>query len=250
MKEKQQILPTLLLFCVLALAGCAFSKDTSPPVIQSMTPSAGASGVPVDQTLTFNFSEDIATESFRAHLWKNATEIQLGAASGTRSVLVKPLRPLDYGTSYRLVVDGGYRDLSDNTSAAGYELNFTTAAKNTNFLKGSVIVDSFIKRIWDNVMFSPQKTLRDNGMTLARVGVTTVSEPTLSGITPDNWSKTNTPWRNSYWSCREMAGQILTEAKNAGCTTLDAFPVPERQSRVCRTTSSSRGLERKNAAGA
>lgn len=207
---------------MLMLAGCSLSKDTAPPSIQGTSPSANASGVLVDQTLTITFNEDIDAESFHARLLSGSEEIPLGTASGIKSLRIMPLRPLDFGTSYRLVVDPGISDPSGNILNTGYELNFTTGAKNADFIKGSVIVDSFIKRVWDNVPFSPQQTLRDNGMTSARIGVTTVSKPILSG-TPDTWPEASATWDNTFWSCREMAGNILLEAKNAGCTKLDAF---------------------------
>lgn len=222
MKVKSLARPALLFLCVTALAGCGPFNDTSPPAIESVMPPVGSSGILVDQTLTITFDEDIDAESLHARLWKEAAEIQLGQASGTRSVLIKPLRPLDYGTAYKFVVDGGYSDLSGNASAEGYELNFSTSAKNTGFIKGSVIVDSFIKRVWDDVGFSPQQTLRDNGMTFARVGVTTLSVQELSDTSPGSWSEAATPWQDDFWSSREMAGQILEEARTAGCG-LDVF---------------------------
>lgn len=94
--------------------------------------------------------------------------------------------------------------------------------ENPDFIKGSVIVDSFIDRTWKESSFRPIPTLKNNGLNWVRVGVTTVSSPQLAAADPSTWSQETTPWDNSFWSCREVAGQILKEAKDLGCR-LDVF---------------------------
>ncbi|HCO48699.1 MAG TPA: hypothetical protein DIT55_04475, partial [Spirochaetaceae bacterium] len=45
--------------------------------------------------------------------------------------------------------------------------------QNPDFIKGSVIVDSFVKRVWGGGTFEPLQDLHDAGLDWVRVGVTT-----------------------------------------------------------------------------
>jgi arabinogalactan endo-1,4-beta-galactosidase len=99
---------------------------------------------------------------------------------------------------------------------------------NPDFIKGSVIVDSFINRIWNGGTFEPLQTLKNNGLDWVRVGVTTQSFTELAGDV-STWPAVGYPEENDgfsdygkYWSSREVAGQILKEASTVGCK-LDVF---------------------------
>jgi len=83
--------------------------------------------------------------------------------------------------------------------------------QNPDFIKGSVIVDSFVKRVWGGGTFEPLQDLHDAGLDWVRVGVTTQSFTELTGDI-STWP-TIYPIENDgisdygkYWSSREVAG--------------------------------------------
>lgn len=91
----------------------------------------------------------------------------------------------------------------------------------TSFTKGGVVGDSFIRTTWGGSAFWPLQQFRDAGMELVRVGVTTLScSDVLDPSNPSAWSAI--PYQSDFWSCREVAGEILKEAGAMGYK-LDAF---------------------------
>jgi arabinogalactan endo-1,4-beta-galactosidase len=65
---------------------------------------------------------------------------------------------------------------------------------------------------WQNI--NPLDTMKQNGLKWVRVGVTTVSSPTLRDTPPEQWGALS--WRGEFWSSREFAGEIMRQAQARG----------------------------------
>ena len=88
--------------------------------------------------------------------------------------------------------------------------------KRNDFAVGGVFETYPARRFWGNAYATvdPFKLFRENGMTWARVGVTTVSAPELASTPPERWNTLG--WQNHFWSSREYATASLKAAAAQG----------------------------------
>src|SRR2546426_2267047 len=115
-------------------------SDTTPPTVNSVVPSAGATDVGITRVIGATFTEMMAASTF------TATTFDLRDAAGTlvpSSILVggetptvslTPASPLAYATTYTAKVKGGaggVKDLAGNPMATDYSWSFTTVAAPT-----------------------------------------------------------------------------------------------------------------------
>lgn len=220
-RRASAVVALVVVLVLASLAGCGgTAPDATPPGIESTTPAANATNVVVDQTVSILFSEKVNVDTLSAKLYRGVDEIPAIITKGIDSVQISPERPMDFDSSYKLVIGKGLADLSGNIMPQDYTLDFSTGTPNTSFIKGGVISDSFIRKTWGDSSFWPLQQLHDAGMNLVRVGVTTQSYSELSTAAPSTWS--SIPYQAGFWSCREVAGEILKEAGAMGYK-LDAF---------------------------
>ena len=117
----------------------AGGPDTTPPVVTSVTPSSGASGVSVNSVLSATFSEvlDPTTINGATFELRDASNAVVPATvawnSGTRTATLQPGAPLTYSTVYSARIRGGstdprVKDLAANALAANYSWSFSTGA--------------------------------------------------------------------------------------------------------------------------
>jgi hypothetical protein len=109
--------------------------DTTPPTVSSVSPSAGASGVDPQSSVSATFSEALDPSTV------NGTSMQLLDASsspvpvtvtynpGSTTVTLTPLSALLNSSTYTVIIKGGIiKDIAGNALAADYSWSFTTAA--------------------------------------------------------------------------------------------------------------------------
>ncbi len=128
--------PTILAACWLAaglLAACSGggTPDTTAPAVVAVTPAASAAAVGVGSAIEVTFSEPVQPGSVTAATF--TVESGGTAISGTRSVQgavarFVPLGGLSLGSSYRVTLTTGIRDLAGNPLARSHVWEFTTAA--------------------------------------------------------------------------------------------------------------------------
>lgn len=117
----------------------SIGPDTTPPVVASVKPAAGMSGVKTDAsvTVTFNEAMDAATITSSSVLLRDPLGASVPATvtytSGTKTATLAPASVLAYSTTYRIVVKGGttdprVKDVAGNALASDYTSSFTTAA--------------------------------------------------------------------------------------------------------------------------
>ena len=94
--------------------------------------------------------------------------------------------------------------------------------KRNDFAVGGVFETYPARRFWGNAYATvdPFKLFRENGMTWARVGVTTVSAPELASTPAERWNMLG--WHNHFWGSREYATASLKAAAAQGMR-LDVF---------------------------
>ncbi len=94
--------------------------------------------------------------------------------------------------------------------------------KRNDFAVGGVFESYPARRFWGNAYATvdPFKLFRENGMTWARVGMTTVSAPELASTPPERWNTLG--WQNHFWGSREYATASLKAAAAQGMR-LDVF---------------------------
>ncbi|MCP5451217.1 MAG: glycosyl hydrolase 53 family protein [Gammaproteobacteria bacterium] len=92
----------------------------------------------------------------------------------------------------------------------------TSFHKRNDFAVGGVFETYPARRFWGNAYATvdPFKLFRENGMTWARVSVTTVSAPELASTPPERWNTLG--WQNHFWSSREYAIASLKAAAAQG----------------------------------
>jgi alpha-tubulin suppressor-like RCC1 family protein/methionine-rich copper-binding protein CopC len=106
--------------------------DTTAPTITSVTPSNGATNVPVGTLITATFSEPVLGSSVTADTF--AVSLASTAVAGSISingstVTFTPTSPLEYGKIYSAKVTTGVRDQAGNSMSADYTWSFTTASQ-------------------------------------------------------------------------------------------------------------------------
>src|SRR5687767_13948955 len=111
----------------------SFTVQASPPVVTSITPSPGATGVAVNTTVQITFSEamDPATITTTNIFLRNAATGALVPATvtynaATSVATLTPSSPLSGTTSYITTITTGVRDLAGNPMAQNAEFVFTT----------------------------------------------------------------------------------------------------------------------------
>jgi hypothetical protein len=118
------------------------SPDTTPPILSSFTPSAGAAGVAVNANVTATFNEalDPATVNGSTIELRNAANALVAAAvsynATTRTATLDPTASLAGGAVYTARIRGGsadprVKDVAGNALAADATWIFTTAASDT-----------------------------------------------------------------------------------------------------------------------
>ncbi|MQL51096.1 hypothetical protein GFC01_02200 [Desulfofundulus thermobenzoicus] len=115
--------------------------DTTPPTVASTTPANGATGVPVGQTITVNFSETVQQGSnFSGITLKDGGNTVVNAVySLSGSILtIDPVANLNNSVSYTVYLPAGaVKDRAGNPLTTGYSFSFTAAAAATGGGGGS-----------------------------------------------------------------------------------------------------------------
>lgn len=193
--------------------GGAPAPDAQAPKLQSTSPAKGGSGVGPEASIELIFDEPVAANSVVFGL-----SGPNGPVQGTLTVLGSlirfvPQRPLAIARTYQVTLDSSLSDPSGNRLSQALTYSFTTALRNAGLKRGFHAVDSFMHRTWGG-SWNPFPTLFTAGFDWIRVGVTTKSIPDLRSTPPADWG--NIPFRDEFWSSREVAGQILKEASSLG----------------------------------
>jgi hypothetical protein len=105
--------------------------DRTPPTLTTTTPTAGATGVARNTTVTATFSEALASSSVTTTTF-TVTPAGGAAVAGTvttsgTTATFTPAAPLAYGTTYTARLTNGVTDLGGNALAQGETWAFTTA---------------------------------------------------------------------------------------------------------------------------
>ncbi len=113
--------------------------DTTPPVVLSKLPAAGASGVAVTASVTAIFNEAIDATTVDGTTFELVDDLSAPVAaavsysSATRTATLTPSAALDYSATYTATLKGGgtdprIKDLAGNALAADVSWSFTTTA--------------------------------------------------------------------------------------------------------------------------
>jgi len=99
--------------------------DSTRPTILSVSPSDGATGVPITTTVSATFSEVMNATSI------NEATFSVEGATGTVSyegttATLTPSAALAYNTTFTVTVTTGVKDAADNSMASDYTWSFTT----------------------------------------------------------------------------------------------------------------------------
>jgi hypothetical protein len=102
--------------------------------VTGVTPTAGASGVPVNSAVTATFSEamdptSITSTTFNVKVTSSSALVagSMSYNSTTRVATFTPTASLTAGTGYTITVTTGVNDLAQNAMAAQVTSTFTTA---------------------------------------------------------------------------------------------------------------------------
>ena len=202
-------------------AGCG-AVDKTPPSVLTTTPTNGAAGTLVDQTIAVRFSESVVASSINIQLLDASSTVVLSTVIKTAdSASISPLRPLDFESSYKVIVQKGALDLSGNAMPTDYVFKFTTSAKNSAFVKGAVLADSFIRRVWGSSSFNPQAQLYGAGLHWARIGVTTQSYSVLQTTSAASWS--SIPFQSGSGRAGKWRAKCSRRPKAPGASSTHSF---------------------------
>ncbi len=114
--------------------------DSTPPLVTSVTPSAGATNVGFATTLSATFSEAMNADSISGDTIELTAPNTAAVASSviydasSRTAMLTPNAPLLASTTYTATINGGpggVRDLGGNTLAVNFEWSFATASPDT-----------------------------------------------------------------------------------------------------------------------
>jgi hypothetical protein len=121
--------PTNFVMELISDPNAAAPTDTTPPALVATHPSTGVAELPVDEGVELIFSEPIDLGVARAGAIKlidpNGATVPSVIESHGAAIVVRPIQPLAYSTSYR-VVFANVTDVAGNTIAATPPLDFTT----------------------------------------------------------------------------------------------------------------------------
>lgn len=113
--------------------------DSTAPTVVSRTPSAGATNVAINTTVTITFSEPMDAATITAANIKLATTSPVTAVAATvtyntatNTATLTPTSPLANNTNYTITVTTGVTDVAGNHLAAQFVSTFTTVADTTS----------------------------------------------------------------------------------------------------------------------
>ena len=110
--------------------------DTTAPTVLSTTPTNGATGVPVNSTVTVTFSEDMDPTTLNGTTTNFTVKTTAGSVSvagtvsynvSTRIATFTPTLPLAPSTNYTVTITSGAKDLAGNGLAGNFTFTFQTA---------------------------------------------------------------------------------------------------------------------------
>jgi hypothetical protein len=112
--------------------GLILYRELLSPIVNSVTPADGATGVSVNTSVSATFNENIAEASvdnatFNLTLLSVPVAATLSTTGAT--VTLTPDSPLSSGTTYLATLAAGIEDLSDNSTLADYTWSFTTESQ-------------------------------------------------------------------------------------------------------------------------
>jgi arabinogalactan endo-1,4-beta-galactosidase/methionine-rich copper-binding protein CopC len=197
-----------------SFAGSTFSFSTTPLALVSSTPTSGASGVGAAASIVLTFSETVTVGNGAITVTGPSGAAATTMVSNGATVTVYPLNALTSGQSYTVAVDSGVTDAAGN-AFAGASIPFTVSTEAISLTAGALVSDSYNNYRWTPSPAPPWTVLSDlynNGFRWLRMWVTTLSFPALR--TTADWS--TLPFQNSYWSCLEVSGAILSAAAAQG----------------------------------
>jgi Big-like domain-containing protein len=168
------------------------ASDTTPPIVSSITPAAGASFVPVNTSITSVFSEamDAATINGTSFTLSSGVTGAVTYDAINRAATFAPSGSLAYNTTYTATITSGVRDLAGNALAQDFTWNFTTlpipaaiqAARTFSAVLGA---QSLMDAQFSAVMALGQNSLPAGfapGLSKSRGGDIGSIDPTLSSI--------------------------------------------------------------------
>lgn len=104
-----------------------YTIDTVPPTLGGSVPADGATGVPLTQTITVTFSEDMAPATLNAStvsIDQGVTAI-LSYDASTHTLTLQPTERLACGTTYQVAVSAGATDIATNPLTQPATFRFT-----------------------------------------------------------------------------------------------------------------------------
>jgi hypothetical protein len=107
--------------------------DTTPPTVSSVTPSSGATDVPVGTTVTATFSEAMDNSTLTTGNFSVVVTSSSAAVAGSISVsgntaTFTPTVALSPSTQYTATLNTSVRDVAGNALAVPFSWSFTTSA--------------------------------------------------------------------------------------------------------------------------
>jgi methionine-rich copper-binding protein CopC len=108
------------------------TSDLTPPTVTAKTPAAGATGVPLNTTVTATFSESIASGTVFTlrDAANNAVAATVTYNDATRTATLTPAAALAPGATYTASVSGA-KDAANNVMAGTVTWSFTTTVPDT-----------------------------------------------------------------------------------------------------------------------
>ncbi len=161
-------------------------NDTANPTISSQTPTANATGVPVNAALTVTFSESMAPSTINdmtfllsAGVFPVHGAVTYNAGTKTASFTPPPnlfaFNEFNWDTTYTATITSGAKDMAGNAIASNVTWTFTTATP-------SLV----------SISISPEKTAMVKETTMAFRAKGTYSDTRIRAIAaPVTWSSSN-----------------------------------------------------------
>jgi hypothetical protein len=105
-----------------------YTIDTVPPTLAGSVPANGATGVPLTQTITVTFSEDMAPATLNASTVSidQGVTATLSYDTSTHTLTLQPAERLACGTTYQVAVSAGATDIATNPLTQPATFRFTT----------------------------------------------------------------------------------------------------------------------------
>lgn len=105
-----------------------YTIDTVPPTLAGSVPANGATGVPLTQTITVTFSEDMAPATLNASTVSidQGVTATLSYDASTHTLTLQPTERLACRTTYQVAVSAGATDIATNPLTQPATFSFTT----------------------------------------------------------------------------------------------------------------------------